>query len=391
MGSFINDNILKEKYFLIARIVIMLLLGLYGIDGIDDKTGVSAEILLLVALYISVICLKEFTEGKKVLIFIAAAAAAYIALLYFGGISFGFMGVFLYYELLLYLKANRFWYYLIYLNIFIERYLLVRLIGEEPMALVTELIILTFMLIFYVQHEFVVTDYEKQMMQDTIAQQGLKRDMRIQENTAREQMKKNMLMAENKVLAERATLSQTLHDKLGHNINGSIYQLEAVKLLMDKDPEKARGMSQAVIDQLRTGMDEIRAILRKERPEKKQMALLQLYELCEDCNSKGVEAELLNEGDISKIPDSMWEVILDNTFEAVTNSMKYSKCKHINISISVMNKLVKCTVTDDGVGCPKIEDGMGISGMRQRVRMSGGSIDFETEVGFKVSMLLPLE
>ena len=323
MGSFINDNILKEKYFLIARIVIMLLLGLYGIDGIDDKTGVSAEILLLVALYISVICLKEFTEGKKVLIFIAAAAAAYIALLYFGGISFSFMGVFLYYELLLYLKANRFWYYLIYLNIFIERYLLVRLIGEEPMALVTELIILTFMLIFYVQHEFVVTDYEKQMMQDTIAQQGLKRDMRIQENTAREQMKKNMLMAENKVLAERATLSQTLHDKLGHNINGSIYQLEAVKLLMDKDPEKARGMSQAVIDQLRTGMDEIRAILRKERPEKKQMALLQLYELCEDCNSKGVEAELLNEGDISKIPDSMWEVILDNTFEAVTNSMKY--------------------------------------------------------------------
>ena len=115
MGSFINDNILKEKYFLIARIVIMLLLGLYGIDGIDDKTGVSAEILLLVALYISVICLKEFTEGKKVLIFIAAAAAAYIALLYFGGISFSFMGVFLYYELLLYLKANRFWYYPIYL------------------------------------------------------------------------------------------------------------------------------------------------------------------------------------------------------------------------------------------------------------------------------------
>ena len=178
MGSFINDNILKEKYFLIARIVIMLLLGLYGIDRIDDKTGVSAEILLLVALYISVICLKEFTEGKKVLIFIAAAAAAYIALLYFGGISFSFMGVFLYYELLLYLKAKRFWYYLIYLNIFIERYLLVRLIGEEPMALVTELIILTFMLIFYVQHEFVVTDYEKQMMQDTIAQQGLKREDR---------------------------------------------------------------------------------------------------------------------------------------------------------------------------------------------------------------------
>jgi signal transduction histidine kinase len=164
---------------------------------------------------------------------------------------------------------------------------------------------------------------------------------------------------------------------------------------MDKDPEKARGMIQAVIDQLRTGMDEIRAILRKERPEKKQMALLQLYELCEDCNNKGVEAEFESEGDLSRITDSMWEVILDNAFEAVTNSMKYSKCNHIDIGIVVMNKMVRCTITDDGIGCDKIEDGMGISGMRKRIRESGGTIDFEsknesgTVKGFKVNMLLP--
>ena len=390
MGSILKDNILKEKYFLIARIVIMLLFGIYGVVIIEMKTGVSAEILLLVALYISVICLKEFADGKKRLIFLAVAAGVYAALIYFGGIGFSLLGAYLYYEFLICIKVTRFWYYLIYFNIFIERYLFVRITGDSPMNLITELIILTFMLLFYVQHEFVVTDYEKQMMQDTITQQDLKRDMRIRETTAREQMKKNMLMSENKILSERAALSQTLHDKLGHNINGSIYQLEAVKLLMDKDPEKARSMAQAVIDQLRSGMDEIRAILRKERPEKKQMALLQLYELCEDCNNKGVEAELLNEGDISRVPDNMWEVILDNTFEAVTNSMKYSKCNHIKICISVLNQMVKCTVTDDGVGCPKIVDGMGISGMRQRVRALGGSIDFETEVGFKVSMLLPL-
>ena len=391
MGSFINDNILKEKYFLISRIVIMLLIGLYGIIEMEKTTGVSAEILLLISLYISMICLKEFVEGKKELIFIAAAAVCLILLLCFGGISFSMMGVFLYYELLLCFKATRFWYYLIYLDIIVEQFFFFLVLEEEPMPLIIQLIILTFMLVFYVQHEFVVTDYEKQMMQETRTQQDLKRDMRIQESTTREQMKKNILMSENKILAERAALSQTLHDKLGHNINGSIYQLEAVKLLMDKDPEKARGMAQAVIDQLRTGMDEIRVILRKERPEKKQMALLQLYELCEDCNNKGVEAELSNEGDLSKVTDSMWEIILDNTFEAVTNSMKYSKCTHIDISIIVMNKMVKCTVTDNGIGCPKIVDGMGISGMRQRVRAAGGSIDFETEVGFKVSMLLPLE
>ena len=170
MGSFINDNLLKERYFLISRIVIMVLLGLYGIIEMEKATGVSAEILLLISLFVSMICLKEFTEGKKKLIFIAAAAAAYILLLYLGGISFSMLGVFIYYELLLCLKATRFWYFLIYLDVIIERFFLARVLEEEPMELIIQLIILTFMLVFYVQHEFVVTDYEKQMMQETRTQ-----------------------------------------------------------------------------------------------------------------------------------------------------------------------------------------------------------------------------
>ena len=242
----------------------------------------------------------------------------------------------------------------------------------------------------YIQNEFVVSPFKKQVMEETELQQGLKRDIEIRETAARAELKKNMLETENQILEERASLSQTLHDKLGHNINGSIYQLEASKVVMDSDPEKARSMIQAVIDQLRTGMDEIRAILRKERPEKKKMAILQLHELCADCNNKGVEAELTTEGELSQIPSAVWEVILDNAFEAVSNSMKYSKCKHINISVIAMNKMVRCNVSDDGVGCKEIVDGMGISGMRQRVRTAGGTINFESEAGFSVNMLLPL-
>ena len=56
-----------------------------------------------------------------------------------------------------------------------------------------------------------------------------------------------------------------------------------------------------------------------------------------------------------------------------------------------MNKMVRCTISDDGIGCDEIVDGMGLSGMRQRIRLVGGTIDFETHPGFKVSMLLPLD
>ncbi len=391
MGSVLGEKILKEKYFLVARIIIMLLFSVYGVLEIDQETGVSAQILLLISLYISLVCLKEFADGRKKFPFLIAAALIFVGLIYFGGIGFIFLGAFIYYEFLLCFKADMLWYYLIYLTFIIERFFLVRIIDDKSVNGIVQLTILTFMLIFYMQHEFVVTDYEKRMMEDTITQQGLKRDMLNQESAAKQEIEKSLLMSENKILEERASLSQTLHDKLGHNINGSIYQLEAVKVLMDKDTEKARGMTQAVIDQLRTGMDEIRLILRKERPEKKQMALLQLHQLCSDCNDKGVEAQLSIEGDASTIPNDMWEVILDNTFEAVTNSLRYSKCTGIDINIIAMNKMVRCTISDNGIGCDKLVDGMGLSGMRQRVRLLGGTIDFETHPGFKVSMLLPLE
>ncbi|MBQ3906185.1 MAG: hypothetical protein II743_05385, partial [Lachnospiraceae bacterium] len=115
----------------------------------------------------------------------------------------------------------------------------------------------------------------------------------------------------------------------------------------------------------------------------------QLYKLCEDCNEKGVKAELETEGDISLVPEKAWEVLLDNAFEAVTNAMKYAKCKQIGIKIVVLNQMIRCTITDDGKGCSEIKEGMGIAGMRRRVREAGGTIGFETQAGFTVNMLLP--
>ena len=378
MGEF-----LKEKYFILVRVIMMLVLSVYAVMTTADdvtQTGVSIRILLLVSFFLSFMALKELVNRKKQLFFLIGAAVILCFLIKLGGSGFILLGYFFIYELLMYFEAGIFWYFVPY----------IALLAKTEAGFLTQFLVITMLLMCYAQYNFIVSYYKKLMDEDTKTQQGLKRDIEKRENATKVEIKRNILESENRILEERAQLSQTLHDKLGHNINGSIYQLEATKVIMDKDPEKARGMIQAVIDQLRTGMDEIRAILRKERPDKKQMALLQLYELCEDCNKKGVEAELETEGDLTRVSAEMWEIILDNSFEAVTNSMKYSKCKHIMISIIALNRMVRCTVSDDGVGCEKIVDGMGISGMRQRVRTAGGSIDFETEAGFKVSMLLPL-
>ena len=55
-----------------------------------------------------------------------------------------------------------------------------------------------------------------------------------------------------------------------------------------------------------------------------------------------------------------------------------------------MNKMIRVNVKDDGKGCKNIVDGMGLSGMRQRIRAVGGTIDFESLRGFNINMLIPL-
>ncbi len=379
-SEIMSENI-RDKNFLLIKLTLLIVFSVYGIMNEVSETGVSVKILLLVSLYIGCLTAKEFLKGSSKTICLVFSCIIVVLLIYMGGryfVPFGFLSV---YELLSLFPDIDYKFYF------------VPLIGtliDTPIGFLTLFVIVFMMATLYIQQNYVIKDLIKRTKSDLETEQNLKKEMQNQEYSAKAELNKSMLNAQNKILEDRAELSQTLHDRLGHNINGSIYQLEGVKVLMDKDPDKAGAMVQAVIDQLRTGMDEIRAILRKERPEKRKIAMLHLYELCEDCNNKGVEANLTTEGDTSQVPDNLWEVILDNAYEAVSNSMKYAKCKHINIVIVVMNKMVRCSIEDDGIGCAKIEDGMGISGMRQRARSVNGMISFETEAGFKVTMLLPI-
>lgn len=371
---------LRETYFLAIRTCLLLVLEIYIVLSQSVLTGASSRVLLLLAFFIGTVAGKELVKRKRekwILLGIATVLSTIMVKTL--GVEFILLGVLLGYEIISMIKPSFFWYCIPFF------------LGCVPSKVGTyeQLIITMLICMLYVQHDFVVVSYRRQTKEDTIEEQRLKRNMHEQENEFREQINRGLLQAENQLLEERARLSQTLHDKLGHNINGSIYQLEAVKLIMEKEPETAKKMTQAVIDQLRTGMDEIRAILRKERPKKYKLALLQLQQLCDECSQKGVEAQLHIEGELSEVSERYLEIILDNAFEAVSNSLKYAKCTKIDIKIHVLNQMVRCSISDNGVGCEAIEDGMGIAGMRKRVREVNGILDFETELGFTINILLP--
>lgn len=368
----------QENFFLAVRMLLLLVLEIYIILTHYTLAGASAWMLLLLACFTGAAVSKELADGKLRLVLAGASCVLCTAIIITSN-EFLLLGIYVMYEIISMAKPGLIWYFMPLVPVCVKpgegtgvQFLIIFLIG-----------------MFYVQNDFIVVSYKKQLEEDMLSSQVLKKDWHKREHKLQEEISSGMLMAQNQILEEREGLSQALHDKLGHTINGSVYQLEAVKVIMEKEPQAAKGMVQAVINELRGGMDEIRLILRKERPAKYEMALVQLNKLCNECQQKGIETELYTEGELQEVPERYLHIILDNAYEAVSNSLKYSKCSKIEIKIYVMNQVIRCMVADNGTGCGTFTDGMGIAGMRRRVREVNGIMDFETEAGFKINMLFP--
>ena len=245
--------------------------------------------------------------------------------------------------------------------------------------------------VIYWQHSGMILKYRKSA--ENYEEQELQLKNSIENSAAvfQNEMRRTNLHYENIMLQDKARLSQALHDKLGHRINGSIYQLEACRAIAASNPQKADEILARVTQSLREGMDEIRAVLRNERPDGKRMALLRLNQLCEECKSQyGIDAQLTIEGDSGRINETMWSVIYDNCCEAVTNAMKYARCDRMHIEIRVLNQMLRCCVSDNGKGCEDIRDGMGLEGIKRRVAQLGGAAHISGDEGFTINMLIPL-
>ncbi|MDP4144622.1 MAG: histidine kinase [Bacillota bacterium] len=191
------------------------------------------------------------------------------------------------------------------------------------------------------------------------------------------------------VLEERNRISQEIHDKIGHTISASLMQLEAAKLLLSKDADRAFAMVQNVIDVLRNGSEGIRSTLRNIKPKSEQMGFNKLKLMVEEFQAKNsISTQLLYSGDLEKIAYFQWKIILDNVGEALTNCVKHSDASTVKVKIEVLNKIVKAEVKDDGNGNLNIIKSLGLLGMEERTENAGGKLLIHGESGFSIITLL---
>lgn len=193
-------------------------------------------------------------------------------------------------------------------------------------------------------------------------------------------------------IEERNSLAQKIHDEVGHTLAGSIIQLEAVGLIMEKDTARAGEMVRSVTENLKNGMESVRSTLRAIKPAPEQLGINRLRLILEEfeLNNK-LETDLSYEGRLDVITHMQWSILADNMREALTNSLKHSSATVIKVKIEVMSKLVKMEVRDNGKGEAAVKKGMGLSGMEERAGAAGGKLIIDGADGFSVITLLPVE
>lgn len=193
-------------------------------------------------------------------------------------------------------------------------------------------------------------------------------------------------------LEERNKIAQEIHDNIGHTISGSLMQLEAAKLIMEKDKNKTREMIQNTIEVLRDGMESIRATLRNIKPPSEQIGINKLklilnqYEM-----SNKIKANLYYNGELKEISNIQWNIINRSVKEALTNTTKYAKASEVKVKIQILNKLIKVEIKDNGIGNLTINKGLGLRGIEERCENISGKVIVDGSDGFSVILLLPTE
>ncbi len=189
-------------------------------------------------------------------------------------------------------------------------------------------------------------------------------------------------------LEERNLISQKIHDQIGHVLSGTIYQLEAVKILLDEDPVKSREMIKSCSENLRDGLEDLRQGVRLIKPSIQDIKIQQIREMLVRFGSANMINVRIDIPESGLSPGSLpFDVIMANLLEGLTNILKHSNAGEIEFSISKFNKFIRVRLMDDGSGCQKLCFNLGLQGMEERTEAAGGQFIADGSRGFSITMI----
>lgn len=186
---------------------------------------------------------------------------------------------------------------------------------------------------------------------------------------------------------ERTRIAQDIHDHVGHEIAGALIAVQTIaKIQNDKNVAE---LLEQTVKRLESASESLRDTVHNLKPNR-TTELMTLKELCD--GFKFCEVSFASSGDLSSIN---WELLAANLKEALTNVSRHSDATHVTVKLNGNAGNVRMTITDNGSaivpGVPKFKPGLGLSGMKERIRAAGGTLTVNTNGGFKLICVIPKE
>ena len=190
---------------------------------------------------------------------------------------------------------------------------------------------------------------------------------------------------------ERKRIAREIHDTLGHALTGISAGIDAVKVLVDIDTNRAKEQLNNVSVVVRDGIRDVRGSLNKMRPgalenNTLKEALIKIIREYEAISN--LEIHLRYEWDNIDLDIAKEDIVFRVIQESITNSVRHGHAKTIWIELLEEESYVM-TIRDDGIGFDELHYGYGLKQMQERLMIIGGSVRFENRDGFYTHIEIP--
>jgi two-component system, NarL family, sensor histidine kinase DesK len=185
-------------------------------------------------------------------------------------------------------------------------------------------------------------------------------------------------------VAERERIARDLHDVLGHTLSVIVLKSELAGRLIDRDPHRAAQEIADVEKTARTALSEVRQAIGGYRSQ----GLPAEMELARNTlQSAGVSFAC--ESPLPQLHAAEETVLCLAVREAVTNIVRHAQATHCRMRFTTSDDGYHSILINDDGPHPKLQEGNGLRGMRERVQSLGGRFSITTDPGVTLLIELP--
>jgi signal transduction histidine kinase len=185
---------------------------------------------------------------------------------------------------------------------------------------------------------------------------------------------------------ERKILSRELHDELGQMLTGlrmEIGRAERAQALGSPAFAQTLAESKSLIDRMMRMVRDLAMGLRPSMLDDLGLEPALAWQARDFSRRYNVPVDLSVDGDLERLPDPQRTCVYRVVQEALTNCAKHAAATEIQVKVVRQRTRLDVSVRDNGVGMDSttIHKGLGLTGIKERVKDINGATSIETRPG----------